>query len=46
MFLVTAAEVDPVTGRFLKNPDGSVRVKASGILVGWDEVEYLEFIRL
>lgn len=46
IFLAAAVEVDATTGRFLKHPDGGVRLKSSSILIGWEEVEYLEFIEV
>jgi hypothetical protein len=44
LFLVEAVEVDPDTGEFLFDDDGSRLVRGSAILVRWDEIEYLEFI--
>jgi hypothetical protein len=37
-------EVDPDTGEFLFDDDGDPRLRGSGILIRWDEVEYLEFL--
>jgi hypothetical protein len=44
LFLVEAVEVDPDTGEFLFDDQGDPRLRGSGILIRWDEVEYLEFI--
>ena len=44
IFLATAAEVDPITGAFVYADDGEVVLLGSGLLVRWEEVEYLEFI--
>lgn len=44
LFLINAVEMDPQTGRILRQSDGSVRVRDSSILLRWEEVEYLEFI--
>jgi hypothetical protein len=37
-------EVDPETGEFQMNDDAELIPKGSGILVRWDEVEYLEIV--
>lgn len=44
VFFATAADVDPDTGDFLFTEDGTPRLRAGGVLVRWEEVEYLEFI--
>jgi hypothetical protein len=44
LFLAAVAEVDPETGEFTRDQKGAVTVFDSGLLVRWDEVEYLEFI--
>ncbi|TMK84440.1 MAG: hypothetical protein E6G40_05045 [Actinobacteria bacterium] len=44
LFLVEAVEVDPDTGEFLFDDEGDPKLRGSGILIKWDEVEYLEFI--
>jgi len=44
LFLATAVRVDPDTGEFLLNEAGGVQLQGGGLLVRWDEVEYLEFI--
>jgi Family of unknown function (DUF6338) len=43
LYVASAAEVDPETGEFVFE-DGKVKLRSSGILVRWDEVEYLEII--
>jgi len=43
LFLAAAVALDPVSGEFLLD-DGRVVVGAGGLLVRWEEVEYLEFI--
>jgi hypothetical protein len=43
LYLAAAAEIDPDSGRFQFDEDGQVRMRGSGILVQWDQVEYLEF---
>jgi Family of unknown function (DUF6338) len=43
LFLPQAAEIDPETGAFVFEGD-QVVLRDSGILVRWDEVEYLEFV--
>jgi hypothetical protein len=43
LYLVQTAEVDPDTGEFLYDEDEQLRVRDSGVLLRWDEVEYLEF---
>ena len=43
LFLAQAATVDPDTGEF-ELIDGRPSLKESGLLVKWDDVEYLEFI--
>lgn len=44
MFLAAAVPVDPETGEFQIDDDGNVDLLPGGLLVRWDEVEYLEFI--
>jgi len=44
LFLVQTTELDPVSGQFLFNEDGSIKLSESSLLIRWDEVEYLEFI--
>lgn len=44
MFLATTAAVDADTGEFIFGEDGKVQLLAGGVLVRWEEVEYLEFI--
>lgn len=43
LYLVQTAEVDPDTGEFLYDEEDQLRVRESGVLLRWDEVEYLEF---
>jgi hypothetical protein len=43
LYLAAAAEIDPDTGQFQFDEEGQVRMRESGILVQWDQVEYLEF---
>jgi hypothetical protein len=44
LYLVEAIEVDPESGDFLLDEQGEPTLRGSGILVRWDEVEYLDFI--
>lgn len=44
LFLVVVAELDPNSGRFMRDEKGGVRLRESSILIRWEEVEYLEFI--
>lgn len=44
LYLVEAIEVDPESGDFLLDQEGEPSLRGSGILVRWDEVEYLDFI--
>ena len=43
IYLAIQAVVDPVTGGFATNESGSAIARGSGMLIRWDEVEYLEF---
>lgn len=43
LYLVQTAEVDPDSGEFLYDGEDRLRLRDSGVLVRWDEVEYLEF---
>lgn len=43
IYLARVAEVDPESGAFQFDDEGLVRMKGSGILIQWDNVEYLEF---
>lgn len=43
-YLAASVEVDPVTGEFGLDDDGRPRLGSGGLLVRWEEVEYLEFI--
>lgn len=44
LYLTRAAELETRTGAFVFGDRGEVVTKDSGILVRWEEVEYLEFI--
>jgi len=44
LFLVEAIEIDPQSGEFLLDTEGEPILRGSGILVRWEEVEYLDFI--
>lgn len=43
LYLGRVAEVDPGSGTFVFDADGAVRMRGSGILIGWEQVAYLEF---
>lgn len=44
LFLARTVALDPTSGEFVFDADGTVRFGAGGLLVRWEEVEYLEFI--
>jgi hypothetical protein len=44
IFLARGVVLDPDTGEFLFDEDGNVLLGAGGLLVRWDEIEYLEYI--
>lgn len=44
LYLAASVEVDPDTGEFALGDDGRPRLGSGGLLVRWEEVEYLEFI--
>ncbi len=44
ILIAEAADIDPDTGEFRLNTDGSVSLRGSQLLVAWDDVQYLEFI--
>ena len=45
LYLATAVALDDATGAFLLDPvSGDPQVTGGGLLVRWDEIEYLEFI--
>jgi hypothetical protein len=44
LFLAAAVDVDPETGEFPVDDCGVIAHRPGGLLVRWDEVEYLEFI--
>jgi hypothetical protein len=43
LFLAAGAEIDPATGEFAVDDDGDIPLRG-GLLVAWEEVEYLEFV--
>jgi hypothetical protein len=43
LYLSVTAEVDSDTGEFARGPDGNAILKDYGLLVRWEEVEFLEF---
>jgi hypothetical protein len=43
LYLSEQAEVDPETGDFLADAQGKVKLLDRGLLIRWDEVEYLIF---
>jgi hypothetical protein len=44
LFILEAAEVNPETGEFEFDEEDNPVLRASSILIRWDEVEYLEFL--
>jgi hypothetical protein len=44
LYLVTAVDIDPETGEFLLDDEKNARLGSGGLLIRWDEVEYLQFI--
>lgn len=44
LFLATTAAVDTDTGAFILGEDGNAQLQPGGVLIRWEEVEYLEFI--
>jgi hypothetical protein len=44
LYLVQTYDVDPESGEFHSNEEGGVIELGRGILVRWNEIEYLEFI--
>lgn len=44
VFLARSVELDPSTGEFILDAGGGPRIGSGGLLVRWEEVEYLEFI--
>ena len=44
LFLASSVPVDPATGEFEFDADGRIALTGGGLLVRWEEVEYLEFI--
>jgi hypothetical protein len=45
IYLASTAEIDRITGEFVLD-DGAPVTTNSGLLVGWDQIEYLEFTPL
>jgi hypothetical protein len=43
LYLAAGVRVDPETGEFVVNDDGDIELLSGGLLVSWEEVEYLEF---
>lgn len=43
VYVSLQAEVDPENGDFHRDESGSIILRGSGILIRWEEVEYLEF---
>ena len=43
LFLAASVDVDPATGDWRLDGDGNVTLGQGGILVRWEEIEYLEF---
>lgn len=41
LYLARAVDVDPESGEFLFDGNDRVRMKGSGILIGWEQMEYL-----
>jgi hypothetical protein len=44
LYMAVSAEVDPESGEFILDDDGKPVTRDSGILVRWNEVEYLDFL--
>lgn len=44
LYLAAAVDVDPETGEFVADSAGNVTLLDGGVLVRWEEVEFLEFI--
>lgn len=44
LFLGCVAEIDPDSGEIARSLDGAPRLLSSGLLIRWNEVEYLEFM--
>jgi hypothetical protein len=44
LFLSAAVEVDPETGEFVLDEAGAPALQPGGLLIRWEEVEFLEFI--
>jgi Family of unknown function (DUF6338) len=44
LYLAAVAEVDPESGQFEFDETGRVLLRESGVLIRWEEIEYLEFV--
>jgi hypothetical protein len=44
LFLAAAVDTDPDTGEFVRDDAGLPTVQPGGLLIRWEEVEFLEFI--
>jgi hypothetical protein len=44
LYLSATVPTDPVTGEFEVDGEGNLRVVEAGLLLRWEEVEYLQFI--
>jgi hypothetical protein len=44
LYLAASVAVDPETGEFSRDGEGNLQLGEGGLLVRWEEVEYLEFI--
>jgi len=43
LFIVRAAEIDQESGEFERDTEGNAVLRASGLLVRWEDIEYLDF---
>ena len=43
IYIGRAVEIDPDSGNIVRDSEGTPRLLSSGLLIRWDEVEYLEF---
>ena len=44
LYLASTVALDPDSGEFLLDDDGSPSLGSGGVLMKWEEIEYLEFI--
>ena len=44
LYLSVTAMIDPDNGAFAYDDDGGIQTLDGGLLLRWDEVEYLQFI--